>query len=295
MKKRAWMIGMVCIFGLAGCGERARPALPADVSVYSLEMIEIGEIGTRIVENPVVSPGFGGKTEENAWPRPEERDVGTAPEKIPAGMETEAEIPEGEALQGTKNAMLAEPGKTTTLPEPDNLADAQAGTHPSSIPAEDSHGEIQGAPAEEEKPVEMTPAESGPEGTQPGTSAAEGTQPGASAAEGTQPPASEPQAPKTAYDYEFDINAITADCVEIAEGMGLTHDGSLTPGNAAYWNPVTASRSNQGAALKQSLESYIRFHTVENLRPYGLDQIQDFNIYCEPGENGSYTIYFLFA
>ena len=101
--------------------------------------------------------------------------------------------------------------------------------------------------------------------------------------------------PKTAYDYEFDIAAIKADCIGIGQSMGLSLDSSLTPDNAAWWNPVTASQSCQGEALKQSLESYITFHTAANLGSYGMDEIKDFNIYCEARGNGEYLIYFLFA
>lgn len=101
--------------------------------------------------------------------------------------------------------------------------------------------------------------------------------------------------PKTAYDYEFDIAAIKADCIDIGQSMGLSLDSSLTPDNAAWWNPVTASQSNQGEALKQSLESYITFHTAANLGSYGMDEIRDFNICCEARGNGEYLIYFLFA
>ena len=47
--------------------------------------------------------------------------------------------------------------------------------------------------------------------------------------------------------------------------------------------------------IKQSLESYITFHTAANLGSYGMDEITDFNIYCEARGNGEYLIYFLFA
>ena len=100
---------------------------------------------------------------------------------------------------------------------------------------------------------------------------------------------------KTAYDYEFDMEAIKADCIGVGQSMGLCLDTSLTPSNASWWNPVTASRSNQGETLKQSLESYIKFHTAENLSAYGIDKISDFNICCEAKGNGEYLVYFLFA
>ena len=100
---------------------------------------------------------------------------------------------------------------------------------------------------------------------------------------------------KTAYDFEFDMEAIKADCIGVGRSMGLRLDTSLTPSNASWWNPVTATRSNQGEALKQSLESYIKFHTAENLSAYGIDEISDFNICCEAKGNGDYLVYFLFA
>lgn len=114
------------------------------------------------------------------------------------------------------------------------------------------------------------------------------------------PPAEKPtqtasEDTKTAYDFEFDTEAIKADCISIGQSMGLRLDTSLTPSNASWWNPVTASWSNQGEALKQSLESYIKFHTAENLSAYGIDEISDFNICCEARENGEYLVYFLFA
>ena len=117
----------------------------------------------------------------------------------------------------------------------------------------------------------------------------------------TEPPApaeTEPPVktqPKTAYDYEFDINAIRSDCIAIGQSMGYTLNTSLTPQNASWWNPVTASGSNQGSGLRSRIEQYIRFHTVENLSAYGLDEITEFNIYCESIGGGSYTIYFVFA
>lgn len=109
----------------------------------------------------------------------------------------------------------------------------------------------------------------------------------------TEPPV-ETQ-PKTAYDYEFDISAIRSDCIAIGQSMGYTLNTSLSPQNATWWNPITASDSNQGSGLRSRLEQYIRFHTVENLGAYGLDEISEFNICCESIGGGSYAIYFVFA
>ena len=39
---------------------------------------------------------------------------------------------------------------------------------------------------------------------------------------------------KTAYDFEFDMEAIKADCISIGQSMGLRLDTSLTPSNASW-------------------------------------------------------------
>ena len=158
-------------------------------------------------------------------------------------------------------------------------------------------------PTAQENPKAPEPATEAPEKEPPPSTAPVSSESGQPAAETTPAPTEQTQTtaapeetkPKTAYDYAFDIEAIKADCIGIGQGMGLTLDSSLTPDNAAWWNPVTASQSNQGTALRQSLESYITFHIPENLGAYGMDEITDFNIYCEARGNGEYLIYFLFA
>lgn len=168
-------------------------------------------------------------------------------------------------------------------------AEAETESTDSILPSESEKAD---APVESKSPEETESPESAaaPEET--------ASQPSAE----TPPPAPpqptaapEETKPKTAYDYAFDIETIKADCIGIGQSMGLSLDSSLTPDNAAWWNPVTASQSCQGEALKQSLESYITFHTAANLGSYGMDEITDFNIYCEARGNGEYLIYFLFA
>jgi len=154
----------------------------------------------------------------------------------------------------------------------------------------------------EQKPTESPKEPKQPKPTEPPAPPAP-TEPPASTEPTTQteapaPVEAEPPVetqPKTAYDYEFDVNAIRADCIAIGQSMGYTLNTSLNPQNATWWNPVTASESNEGGALKTRLEQYIRFHTVENLNAYGLDEITEFNIYCESIGGGSYAIYFVFA
>lgn len=171
--------------------------------------------------------------------------------------------------------------------------------------------ESQTAPPDESQPKkETTPAQTEqakPEPPAPETQPKQEQQETPTEAPSAPPTPAEPEMPaepetppqeeqpKTAYDFEFDIEAIKADCIGIGQGMGLTLDASLTPDNASWWNPVTASQSNQGETLKQNLAGYIRFHTADNLSAYGMDDITHFNIYCEARGNGVYSIYFLFA
>lgn len=157
-------------------------------------------------------------------------------------------------------------------------------------------------PKQESKPKDTTPAATAPEKPQSDPAPAQTTPAETEAPKETPKPAEtqpeptpEETKPKSAYDYPFDIDTIKADCIAIGQGMGLTLDTSLTTGNATSWNPVTASENTQGTTLKQNLESYIKFHTVENLGSYGIDSITSFNIYCEARGNGAYSIYFLFA
>lgn len=203
-------------------------------------------------------------------------DVSTAPEEsdnyelvteTEAAAETESKSTKTDTvLESNAEATACEPVDSETpkqtepvLQEENNVSETKpAATESNSAPAE--------KPEETEPPV-VIPPQTVPEDTKP----------------------------KTAYDYEFDIEAVKADCIGIGLSMGLALDSSLTPSNSTWWNPVTASQNNQGEALKQSLERYITFHTVENLGAYGIDEITVFNICCEARGNGSYSIYFLFA
>lgn len=191
-------------------------------------------------------------------------------------QEDTAEAPENAESFESPAQQTAEPEKS----EPQTVKNNES-------PAVTAPPENKGDPAKEtesEKAKETLPAETEkPQETQPPT-------------ETPQPTAApEETKPKTAYDYAFDIEAIKAYCIGIGQSMGLTLDASLTPSNAAYWNPVAATQSNQGEALKRNLENYITFHTAENLGSYGMDEITDFNIYYEARGNGEYLIYFLFA
>lgn len=160
-------------------------------------------------------------------------------------------------------------------------------------------GELE-APKQTEPPRQSDPMEAPQQ--EPSNHPAEAEPP----KETEQPKPTEPPSPvvteppvevqsKTAYDIKFDISVIRADCIAIGQSMGYALNTSLTPQNAAWWNPVTASESNQGSALRSALEDYIWFHTVSNLSVYGLDEITEFNICCESRDGGAYSIYFVFA
>jgi hypothetical protein len=192
----------------------------------------------------------------------------------------ETESPESTALPERSQPIAEEnantPEPAAVIPSKDKRQPAATVSSESKQPA----AETTPAPTEQPQTAQQQPQEVQPQAETP-------------PAQPTVAP--EETKPKTAYDYAFDIEAIKADCIGIGQSMGLSLDSSLTPDNAAWWNPVTAFQSNQGEALKQSLVSYITFHTAANLGSYGMDEITDFNIYCEARGNGEYSIYFLFA
>ena len=218
----------------------------------------------------------------------------TAEKEIPA-QPVSTEAPQTSEVPETDAPRESEPPKQT---EPSKQAES----------AETLRSSDQSQPTESEKPVETQPEPAKPTEPPKETEQPKPAEP----APTDQPAPSEPPAPteppapveteppvetppKTAYDYEFDINAIRSDCIAIGQGMGYTLNTSLSPQNATWWNPITASESNQGSGLRSRLEQYIRFHTVENLSAYGLDEIPEFNICCESIGGRSYVIYFVFA
>ena len=103
----------------------------------------------------------------------------------------------------------------------------------------------------------------------------------------------EPPKAKSIYDFEFDITAIQSELLKIGTDMGLTVDSSLTPDNASWGNPVTASESFQGQRLENRLKDYVR-STPELIATYGGVEITHFYIFIEQIGNGSYRIYYLY-
>lgn len=257
MRKQVLAVLLLLVVMISGC---------AEVSTAPTEKNEPVTETKAAVESRTDSV-FPSESKQTAAPTENE-----APEGTESPESTEA--PETAASQRDVSQPTAQ--ETPKAPEPAAEAPAEESQPPAATASEDAKAPVS---AEETPPA---PTEK-PQETQPPTEAPQPTA------------APEETKPKTAYDYEFDIEAIKADCIGIGQGMGLTLDSSLTPDNAAWWNPVTASQSNQGEALKQSLVSYITFHTAENLGAYGMDEITSFNICCEARGNGEYLIYFLFA
>lgn len=99
--------------------------------------------------------------------------------------------------------------------------------------------------------------------------------------------------PKSIYDFEFDIEAIRAELIAVGEGMGLTHRDDLTPNNASWSTPVTASADFQGANLERRLKDYVQ-SMPGLITAYGGNPIQYFTIYAESLGGGSYRFYFLY-
>lgn len=212
------------------------------------------------------------------------------PSEINSEVVTDTEVT---AEIETDNSLLSSESMETAAPQKNESPESTAAPEETEPPKQES------------KPKETTPAATTPEKPQSDPAPAQTTpaKPAETEAPKETPKPAETQPehtpeetnPKSAYDYPFGIDTIKADGIVIGQGMGLTLDTSLTTGNATSWNPVTASENTQGTALKQNLESYIKFHTVENLGSYGIDSITSFNIYCEARGNGAYSIYFLFA
>ena len=237
------------------------------------------------MNEPVTETRAEAETESTDSIFPSESKETDAPVESEAPEETESpestDVPETETAQ--EEVPQPSAAESQNAPEPAAaVTTKESGQPAATVSSENKQPAAETTPAPTEQPQT---AQQQPQEVQPQVE----TLP-------AQPTAApEETKPKTAYDYAFDIEAIKADCIGIGQSMGLSLDSSLTPDNAAWWNPVTASQSNQGEALKQSLVSYITFHTAANLGSYGMDEITDFNIYCEARGNGEYSIYFLFA
>lgn len=194
---------------------------------------------------------------------------------ISAAESSEPETPPDTA-KPEETQPATEPAKTAQTEAPKTEAQTAALETETVKPAESE------TEPETEKQTEIV-QEQTPPAREPETSAEEPTQ---------------PDKPKSAYDYAFDVEAIRNDLIAIGEGMGLTHittdEGNpITPDNASWGNPITASQSYQGESLKRKLTEYVQ--TMPGLiTAYGGGTIEYFTIYVQDNGNGSYTFYFLY-
>ena len=201
-----------------------------------------------------------------------------------------------ETSDETDTTVKSEPEKLTetaiTTSEPISESNETAPTE-SKKPVEADKTDIPAAPkAETEKPK--------PEAPKPPVSE-ETKEPKKPVQSDKEPPAEQPTEevkPKTAYDYEFDIEAIRSDLISLGCSMGLTHittdDGmAITPDNASWATPVTASECFQGERLKRKLTDYVQ-SMPDIITAYGGAPIEYFTIYIDPLGSGSYRIYFLY-
>ena len=200
------------------------------------------------------------------------------------------------------NTETSDETDTTVKSEPEKLTETAITT---SEPISESN---ETAPTESKKPVEADiPAapkaeteKPKPEAPKPPVSE-ETKEPKKPVQSDKEPPAEQPTEevkPKTAYDYEFDIEAIRSDLISLGCSMGLTHittdDGmAITPDNASWATPVTASECFQGERLKRKLTDYVQ-SMPDIITAYGGAPIEYFTIYIEPLGSGSYRIYFLY-
>ncbi len=288
MKKQIAMAVMVLVFVVAeGCSKRT------DASVGATEFVaEIQETGGEKQE-----AAESGTSEEPSYSELER----VAESEI---TETEAESEEqgGSRENAVLESVAAVSTEDTEVPTKED-SEKRIPRVPTEVPKRASETSAAAALGESVQPP--SPAAQEPSPIVPETETVPASQPenrtepepAAETIEAAEPETKTPPETeaKTAYDYPFDMDSIRSDCIGTGQGMGLTLDSSLTPDNAAWWNPVTASQSNQGAGLKQSLKSYVSFHTPDNLAGYGMDGITVFNIYCEPRGNGEYSVYFLFG
>lgn len=200
------------------------------------------------------------------------------PDTLPATEETNEVETTPESMQST------EPSETQSTTEVRNTESSKQKTpeptaEPTSAPQEEpSQTTEESKPTPTATPETETPPPSPPVQTE--------------TAESVPPQETTPQ-PKSIYDFEFDIAAIRAELIAVGEGMGLTHSGDLTPDNASWATPVTASADFQGEKLKRRLKDYVQ-SMPELITAYGGNPIQYFTIYAEPLGGGSYRIYFLY-
>ena len=262
--KKACILSCILMCGLAGCAGRIPEAAGIGCVPGALQ-----EKGIPVPWNRTLAVMETVLLEERA------EETGEAPGQLPGTEEKTARLEQAEPGQGGQQ----DPDRSQT--EPGSAEPSEPG------------------PAEPSEPGSAEPSEPGPaEPSEPGPAEPSEPEPPAQELPTPEPPAQEPMEPKSIYDYEFDIEAIRQELIALGEGAGLTHtttdDGvEVTPGNASWATPVTASESFQGENLKQRLADYVQ-SMPGIINAYGGNPITYFTIYTEPLGGGSYRIYFLY-
>lgn len=278
MKQQMILAAILCgilTISLAGCGKQNSPLAERDNGVPVSEMAD---------DTPDDKAGDTVPATKDGLPEG----------KIQPAVPSETE-PAQTAEEKRKDEAPAESEKLRQAEPPTPTADASDQTEaPPAQPPE----------AEESKPAESTQPElAEPTQTEPAESSqsdpAEPQQPEPAEPTQPEPPKEpEPEQPKSAYDYGFDMEAIRSDLIALGEGMGLTHittdnGTTVTPDNASWATPVTASGDFQGDRLKRKLRDYVQSMPAL-VTAYGGEPIEYFTIYIEPLDGGSYRIYFLY-
>lgn len=225
--------------------------------------------------------------------------VGTAMESLTVATEEATTSEETAAVEESMQPELAPEPAGASETQPDQTAEEKM------TEAEPAQGNSAASSAQEvpKKQEELQAPESSQTPEPPIQELAQTEAPPPAETAEPEPPApepveTEPPKPKSIYDYEFDIEAIRQELIALGEGMGLTHtttdDGrAVTPDNASWATPVTASESFQGANLERKLKDYVQ-SMPGIITAYGGNAITLFTIYTEPFGGGSYRIYFLY-
>ena len=210
--------------------------------------------------------------------------MAAATEEVAAG---EAMAAEGSIIPGMMPGPAGPPETQPDQTAEEKTAEGEPpqGIAAASVPAQDSPNQQENQ-AEQAQPEEPPIQEPAPE------------EPAAANPPAPEPEEPEPPKPKSIYDYEFDMEAIHQELIALGEGMGLCHitmdDGrAVTPENASWATPVTASESFQGANLERKLKDYVQ-SMPGIITAYGGNEVTLFTIYAEPLGGGSYRIYFLY-
>lgn len=262
MKKREIFAVILCgmlTISLAGCGKTAFPAEKNDSRRETARMEQ---------QTPVPPEKESARTGEK---RTDEAVSGEPKSDEAEAIETTGTPKQAGDLRQTGDSKQTENPRQTEKPNQTNLPKENE-AKPAEPPKENESKPADPPKTDEPKPAEPPKAE--------------------------ELAPAEPEQPKSAYDYAFDMEAIRSDLIALGEGMGLTHmtaDGgrTITPDNASWATPVTASEAFQGERLQRKLKDYV-LSMPGLIGAYGGGPIEYFTIYIEPLGDGSYRIYFLY-